>query len=150
MRGVPPKDPAVRQRRNRSGTRATLQETVEPRRRAPSLPKRGEDAQWHPLTRSWWRDVWRSPMAAEYVRADEHALFRLAVLVDQFWSRPTRELAAEIRLQQQAFGLTPLDRRRLEWTIGQAEGAQTRRAQRKVRQAQDGEIDPREVLRVVK
>jgi len=89
-------------------------------------------------------------MSQEYVKADEHALYRLAVLIDQFWADPNKELAAEIRLQQQAFGLTPLDRRRLEWTIEQAESAATRTQQRKVRRAQDGDIDPREALRAVK
>jgi hypothetical protein len=101
------------------------------------------------MTRAWWRDVWHSPMAAEYVRADEHALFRLAVLIDQFWHEPTPKLAAEIRLQQQAFGLTPIDRRRLEWSIVQTEEATTRRQQRRVRSAQDGDVDPRDVLKVV-
>jgi hypothetical protein len=93
--------------------------------------------------------VWHSPMAAEYVRADEHALFRLAVLVNGYWMGHV-ELASEIRLQQQAFGLTPLDRRRLEWSIEQAEAATTRRGQRRVREAQAGERDPREALRMVK
>lgn len=89
-------------------------------------------------------------MASEYLNADIHALYRLAALIDCFWAEPTVSLSAEIRLQQQAFGLTPLDRRRLEWTIEQAETASTRRQQRKVRSAQDGDIDPREALRAVK
>jgi hypothetical protein len=89
-------------------------------------------------------------MAGEYLNADVHALYRLAVLVDAFWRRPSQALAAEIRLQQQAFGLTPLDRRRLEWTIEQAEAATTRKQQRQVRRAQAGEVDPREALKAVK
>jgi hypothetical protein len=76
---------------------------------------------WHELTGPWWEDVWSSPMAAEYLAADRHGLFRLAVLVDDYWlaGSPSarRELAGEIRLQGQAFGLTPLDRRRLEWRL---------------------------------
>ena len=149
MPGPLPKDNMLRQRRNKATTRATLTATEEQRKRAPSLPKRAEGLEWHPLTRAWWRDIWRSPMAAEYLSADVHALYRLAVLVDQFWVSPSKELAAEIRLQQQAYGLSPLDRRRLEWTVGQAEEAATRRQQRKVRQAQDGELDPRQVLKVL-
>jgi len=147
MPGPMPKPMALRERRNKATTRASLAPESEPRKRAPRLPKREEA--WHPMTRAWWRDVWRSPMAAEYIRADEHGLFRLAVLVDQFWTQPTSQLAAEIRLQQQAFGLTPIDRRRLEWSIEQAESATTKRQQRKVRQAQAGEVDPRTVLKVV-
>ena len=98
------------------------------------------------MTRAWWRDVWHSPMAGEYVQADIHGLYRLAVLIDQFWAEPTKEMAAEIRLQQQAFGLSPIDRRRLEWTIGQAEGASSKRQRRQVREADAAECDPRSVL----
>lgn len=148
-RGGIPKDPAIRQRTNKKSTRAILSADG-PKRRAPALPQRGEGKAWHPLTRAWWRDIWHSPMAQEYVKADDHALYRLAVLVDQFWADPDRDLAGEIRLQQQAFGLTPLDRRRLEWTIEQAETAKTRKAQGAVREAQAGEADPREVLRIAK
>lgn len=148
MPGPMPKDPVLRQRMNKAATRAQLAPESAPRRRAPRLPV-VEGIEWHPLTRAWWADVWHSPMAAEYVRADEHALFRLAVLVNSFWLMPSQKVAAEIRLQQQAFGLTPLDRRRLEWSIEQAEAATTRRGQRRVRRAQDGEVDPREALKVV-
>jgi len=147
MPGPMPKDPQLRQRQNRSSTRAVLTSDAQPRKRAPRLP-RGHD--WRAETRAWWAGVWHSPMAAEYLDSDVHGLRRLAVLVDGFWSAPSKELAGEIRLQQQAFGLSPLDRRRLEWTIEQAEGATTRRQQRRVRQAQDGEIDPRQALALSK
>ena len=145
-----PKAAALRQRRNAPKSRAALAPETAPRKRAPRLPARGEgEKPWHPMTRAWWKDVWHSPMAAEYVRADEHALFRLAVLIDGFWYQPTQQLASEIRLQQQAFGLTPIDRRRLEWSIVQTEDVKTKHQQRRVRQAQAGELDPRDVLKVV-
>lgn len=100
------------------------------------------------MTRRWWRDVWASPMATEYLRADEHALFRLAVLTDMFWEEPSKELAAEIRLQQQAFGLTPSDRRRLEWSIEQAEQAKDRGdKQRSKRAIVIEHDDPRALLK---
>jgi len=90
-------------------------------------------------------------MATEYVRADEHGLFRLAVLIDMFWHKPSQKLAAEIRLQQQAYGLTPLDRRRLEWSVEQAEEAKDRGDLRRSSQAilvhSDGDPDPRETLK---
>lgn len=87
-------------------------------------------------------------MAHEFVRADAHALFRLAVLIDLFWSDPSVKLAAEIRLQQQAFGLTPLDRSRLEWSIEQAEQARDRGDQKRSERAIiiNGD-DPRESLK---
>lgn len=111
----------------------------------PSLPDRGEEQEWHPLTIAWWRDLWHSPMAREFLRVDRHALFRLAVLIDKFWLTPTKEIAAEIRLEQQAFGLTPIDRRRLQWTIVDQ---QPDRPRRTVRQAAgpESEEDPRSVL----
>ncbi len=146
MPGPAPKDPALRQRRNRASTKAVLTRKAPQRERAPYLP-RGYD--WHKLTRAWWKDVWSSPMAAEYLRADMHGLYRLALLIDRFWEDPSTKLAAEIRLEQQAFGLTPLDRRRLQWSIEQAESATAQRHQRRVRDAQSGSVDPRQALKVV-
>jgi hypothetical protein len=76
---------------------------------------------WHPVTLAWWRVIWRSPMAAEWLEADRHGLFRLAVLVDLFWREETvevaRKLEAEIRMQSTCFGLSPIDRRRLQWEM---------------------------------
>lgn len=104
----------------------------EPRQRAPQLPRTRE---WDNMTRRWWKDVWASPMAEEFLRADEHGLFRLAVLIDLFWTEPSQKLAAEIRLQQQAYGLSPLDRRRLQWQVVQTEEAVDRREVRRTRRA---------------
>jgi len=143
MPGPLPKDPQLRQRRNKATTRTTLEATGPQRGRAPRLPRTRE---WREETRRWWRDVWHSPMAAEYLDSDVHGLHRLAVLVDEFWNEPTPKLAGEIRLQQQAFGLTPLDRRRLEWSIEQVEGASSRRQQAAVRPSAEAEDDPRLVL----
>jgi hypothetical protein len=147
MAGPVPKNPALRQRRNKTATRAELVDEAPRRTRAPQLPRGRE---WHKLTRAWWREVWASPMAEEYLEADLGGLYILAELVDQFWTMPATGLATEIRLQRQCFGLTPVDRRRLQWEVTRAEDATTRRSQRRVRQAQDGEIDPREALRQVK
>jgi len=85
-------------------------------------------------------------MADKILRADEHALLRLALLIDMFWTDPSKELAAEIRLEQQAFGLTPIDRRRLQWVVEEEEAP--RRARRTVANNDDAE-DPRKVLKMV-
>ena len=87
-------------------------------------------------------------MAEEYLRADEHALYRLAVLIDDYWTKPTAVLAGEIRLEQQAFGLTPLDRRRLEWSIEQVQAAQSRVKGKKASKRKVREDDPRDALKV--
>jgi hypothetical protein len=85
-------------------------------------------------------------MAEQYMEADKHALYRLAVLVDAFWREPAKDLAAEIRLEQQAFGLTPIDRRRLQWTVEQEEA---KRRSRQPAAAESHAEDPRELLKVV-
>ncbi|MGW4718867.1 phage terminase small subunit [Nocardia sp. NPDC004260] len=118
----PKKHPSVRARANRASTAAVLTDGRTVIR--PDLPEREEG--WHPQTVQWWNDLWAAPMAAEYHPSDKHALFLLAVLMDQFWVKPSQSLAAEIRQQRQAFGLTPYDRRRLEWTIESAEQAKDR------------------------
>ena len=127
---APKKHSTVRARSNKASTASTLDSGASGI--APTLPTKpaeydGEGARinedWHEETLAWWADMWASPMAKEYHSSDKHALFVLAVLVDQFWRAPDTKLASEIRLQRVAFGLTPYDRRRLEWTIEVTEDA---------------------------
>lgn len=150
MPGPAPKHSSTRARRNKTSTAATLR--IDPTVKAPSLP----DRSWHPMTQAWWSDVWSSPMAPEFDDSDRHGLFALAMLVDDFWASDTarerRDLAAEIRQQGQRFGLSPIDRRRLQWEIERADDAQDRgerrRSARKSEQAQKPPGDPRDVLRL--
>ena len=69
-------------------------------------------------------------MAAEYDATDVHGLLQFAVLVDNLWRAETprdrQAASAEIRLQGLRFGLSPIDRRRLQWEIGRSEEAQAR------------------------
>lgn len=139
---MPPKKHATTRRRtNKATTAATLSDGTKIIR--PELPAHhdedGEIRPWHALTVDWWNDLWASPMAAEYHSSDKHALFILAALVDQFWTSPDQKLAAEIRLQRIPFGLTPYDRRRLEWTIESAEESKDRG---KVRRSRAGSRQP--------
>lgn len=125
MPGPIPKHHATRQRTNRTATAATFEtdEQVE----TPELgthPVEGEE--WHPRTLDFWREVWGSPMRDEYLKADIDGLFQLAALVDAFWKKPSAGLASEIRLQRQCYGLTPIDRRRLQWEVVRAETARRR------------------------
>lgn len=123
MPGPIPKPAGLRQRRNAPRSRALL--PAETRRdvapRLPTHPTKGE--KWHKLARAWWRDVWASPMQAEFLKGDEPALVRLVLLVDTFWKTQSLAVAKEIRLMEREFGLTPLSRRRLEWSVAQAEDA---------------------------
>jgi len=119
MKGPVPKPAGVRRRQNRVVTAAVLRLPDRPGP-APALPG---GRSWRAETLAWWADVWGSPMAGEFVPSDVHGLNLLAVLVDEFWSSPSAGLAAEIRLQRQCFGLTPIDRRRLQWEIDRGESA---------------------------
>ncbi len=151
MPGPAPKHPSTRARRNKTSTNAVL--TSDHAIVAPELPDFG----WHPMTVAWWRDIWASPMAPEYDDSDRHGLFQLAMLVNDFWIAETvrerRELAAEIRQQGQRFGLSPIDRRRLQWEIERTEEAQEkgtkRRAKTPAGKKSSGGADPRSVLRAL-
>lgn len=134
------KDASARARTNRASTAATLSDSrTVPTTRRPALPQRRNEAgkiiAWSTATREWWKDLWASPMAVEYHSSDRHALFLLAALVDSFWNATTStqrvQLAAEIRQQRAAFGLTPYDRRRLEWQIEASEEAKDRGTRRR-------------------
>jgi hypothetical protein len=146
MPGLPKRNPA---RRNKSTTRASLSSTHDVE--TPDLPR--QPGGWHPQTLSWWADVWSSPMAPEYDDSDQHGLFLLAVLVDAFWVTPSKELASEIRLQRQCFGLSPIDRRRLQWEIERTDEAQDKGRRRRSpatdAKAPTAKADPRAVLRSV-
>lgn len=140
---TPPKDPSVRRRNNKSTTRATLRVVHDVE--APDLP----EGDWHPMAESFWADVWASPMAPELVKADIHGLYVLVALVDRFWSGlRSQEVAAEIRLQRQAYGLTPLDRRRLQWEIDRGEEAEDKTTERRATRRPAGKPakDPRHLL----
>ena len=132
MPGPVPKPAGARARTNRHAGARTLTVVKGYRRRAPKLP---DDRGWHDRTRAWWKDVWASPMAPEYDPSDLHGLYALAALVDDFWNaddaRTRSAIAAEIRLQRQCFGLTPIDRRRLQWEIDRGDAAERKTTARR-------------------
>ena len=82
-------------------------------------------------------------MATEYTQADVYGLWILADLLQQYWDNPCPQIAAEIRLQRQCYGLTPIDRRRLQWEIDRVnETKPTTSRPKRVK-------DPRSVLKSV-
>lgn len=126
----PSKHPSTRARRNVTSTASTL--TADPSIIAPDLPEHLRDCE---LTVEWWVDVWRSPMAPEFLDADKHGLIMLAQVVHDFWAadgpkapKLRKDLIGEIRLQRNRFGLTPMDRRSLQWQIEETEEAMRRGA----------------------
>src|SRR5688500_5281099 len=123
-KGRPPKPAHLRQNRTKKSGAATLEAPERPK--IPRLPNL-DGVDWHPLTRAWWRNVWRSPMAGEYLETDVDGLGRLALLIKAFYRYGDPKLMAEIRLQEARFGLSPIDRSRLQWEVAKGEEASTRR-----------------------
>lgn len=155
MRGRPPKPPEMRQRRNRSSTIATLPPPEESaKNKVPPLPPREKSSErWHAKVVAWWDSVWKSPMAAEYLDSDvKGGLYLVAELYQQLWAgngEDVARLAGEIRQQEIRFGLSPIDRRRLQWEIEKGEQAGERTQRRRGLRSVEGK-DPREVLKVAK
>jgi len=89
-------------------------------------------------------------MASQWLDTDVDAMGRLAVLWDEFNKGDTKVMA-EIRLQEQRFGLSPLDRSRLQWEVARADEAGQKTARRIDQQRKrTGTHDPRHVLSMVK
>ena len=103
--------------------------------------------EWHALTTQWWTEVVRSPMSKEYLSADWPALFRVCCVIDDFNHGGDPKLLAEIRQAQAAFGLTPIDRRRLQWEAQRAGRADIQRRATSTEQLTDTALrqrpDPR-------
>jgi len=85
-------------------------------------------------------------MAGQFLQSDIDGLGRLAVLVDEFNRKPQAKLLAEIRLQESRFGLSPLDRSRLQWEIARAEETKPKTPARRPRA---DAVDPRAALTLV-
>lgn len=168
MPGPAPKDPGLRQRRNKVATAAKL--SASPDVKAPPLPRRyrtndsGRKVQvgWDPRTKAWWERIWASPMAGEWLDADIPGLELVAELWDAFYTSASPgervKLSAELRLQEARFGLAPMDRRRLQWEVERGEDAAERgRRRRRKPDADSGSeggpatpsTDPRRLLAVV-
>jgi hypothetical protein len=89
--------------------------------RGPDLPAAIVDP--HPETIDWWR-TWRlAPQAALFEETDWSQLKRAAILVDSYWKgarRPSAAAAAELRLIEERFGASFVDRQRAKIRIEDA------------------------------
>jgi hypothetical protein len=83
-------------------------------------------------------------MVGEFLPSDLHRLFVYAETLEQFWRTGDTRYAAELRNQGQYFGLTPLDRRRLQWEVQKVEKAERGNPPAESRTRVQG--DPRAVL----
>lgn len=117
MPGPPPKPAHLRARRNRKAGACSIVafEVVD----VPEIPN-PDGREWHSLTVAAWQRAWASPMASQWIATDADALGRLAILWDGYYKAPHAKALAEIRLQEQRFGLSPVDRSRLQWNVSRA------------------------------
>ncbi len=138
-KGPAPKPAHMRQHRLKKAGATTLDTNAA--RQVPVLPN-PDGREWHKLTRAWWKHVWESPMAGEYLETDIDGLGRLAILVDEYYWEPDKNLLAEIRLQEARFGLSPVDRSRLQWDFKKGKEA----ARRVVNNDAYLRPDPRSIL----
>jgi len=157
-KGPAPKPSNLRQRRNKKTGATTLPAPeTKPQGQAEKIKiptlQNPDKRKFHRLTRAWWKRVWSSPMASEFLPTDIDGLARLAILVDEYYKHPEgkkgKELLGEIRLQEARFGLSPVDRSRLQWEVAKGEEAERKRRPPQ-RQHDPSAADPRGILGVVK
>lgn len=89
-------------------------------------------------------------MRERWLETDEDALGRLAILWDVYYKGDV-DVLGEIRLQEQRFGITPLDRSRLNWELVRGDEAQKRMNPPKDEKGKKKPIgDPRAFLKEAK
>lgn len=143
-RGPAPKPSHLRQRTNRKPGAAQIEapEGVI----VPDIPN-PDGREWHALTVQDWDHAWHSPMSSQWLETDADALGRLAILWDDFYKKPSADALKEIRLQSQLFGLSPLDRSRLQWEVNRGDEA-NRKLKQRTEPATRVSGDPRKLLRM--
>jgi len=91
------------------------------RTRRPKVPTYPGNLVLNEQAAAYWRAIWTSPMASQYLKADVLPLARLVELVHE-WFRPDSEvgwkdIAGEIRQLEDRYGLNEAARRRLHWYV---------------------------------
>lgn len=114
-RGPAPKENPVR-------TNAPPLPVVELERDKVTPQKLPNRARCHPATRDWWDDWAGSAQAKQFTVTDWRRLKMLALIVDLYHLNPSKDLLAEIRLNEAKLGATPEDRLRLRWKVRDVEG----------------------------
>jgi hypothetical protein len=119
-RGLPPKDPAIRRRRNTSPIPAMVV-VPDGEVHGPELPA-GYD--WPERTQRWW-NTWRTcAQASTLTDTDWDFLLDTATLHAALWSG-NGMVAGELRLRVAKFGATPEDRARLRMQVGDPEAPES-------------------------
>ena len=112
MKGVPPKP--RHQRRNRNPLRAGDWILLPEGRKGPAPSCAGYGL--NSASQSWWRSIWRSPMATQWTDGDVPALLELAILRERLLDGKL-SVASEVRLRTNEFGLSPAGRQSRRWMI---------------------------------
>lgn len=86
-------------------------------------------------------------MASKWLPTEFDGVFRLAMKWDDYYTKGRASDLGEIRLQEQRFGLSPLDRSRLQWEVNRGEEADRKLSRRKEPPA-PVVGDPRKILRM--
>jgi hypothetical protein len=100
---------------------------------------------WHSMTLKAWQEFFESAMSTQWLPTDITGLEMLAVCYDKFYKTGDIEFMKEIRLQRPHYGLTPLDRSRLQWEVTRGEEAERKLQQQPQKRPTS---DPRKVLRM--
>lgn len=153
-RGPAPKDPATRQRRNRSPGANTIEDHDPlPRDKIPPLKKRlgadGKPIEWSKLARAYWRELWKSPVAKLWTRSDVWRVWLYLDLFDQWVTTRELDVLKELRLQSPALGIAPMDRRRMDWSVVPHEPDGDDKKTATPPQRSERPADPRAALRAV-
>ncbi len=144
-RGPAPKPSHLRQRTNKKAGATVIEAPTNAD--VPTLTHPSGD-DWHPFTLKAWREFFESAMATQWLPTDITGLEMLAVCYDKFYKTGNIDYMKEIRMQRPHYGLTPLDRSRLQWEVTRGEEAERKRA-RPAQSAVKPGTDLRKVLRMV-
>lgn len=114
-KGLPPKDPERRARRNADPVAGTVLPFQKARQ--PALPA---GVSWPRQTRTWWAMWGKSAQAALMTATDWSFLQDTALIHKAFWEGDLT-VAGELRLRVAKFGATLEDRARLRITFAEAD-----------------------------
>ncbi len=161
------KPPGLRQRRNKTSTRAMLSSVVD--HKVPPMPDAEEwlrlppaemaaamAAGWKPRWAKpvvdWWENLWQSPMSNEFLPSDIGQLY-LACYYLELSLDPTLKVPARLAAARQhemcvkQFGLSPMSRRSLQWEVARADSAtmdtEAKTQRRRSKADKDSSDDPR-------
>lgn len=146
------KAPDVRERRNKTSTKATLSLVVD--HKVPAMPEAkdwlrrpaigGEEVgpevaegpvAWSPVVVQWWETIWSSPMSNEFHSSDT-AQLHLACFYLQQTVNPYLKMSERLAASKaheacvKNFGLSPMSRRTLQWEIERVSAAQQENAKK--------------------